>query len=626
MIETVLLSPPYDFPPRPSLALSIFKACLSRDGITSITLYPMFRMSQLLGADTILSMYRMPPKAMFEEYMFSHLTGIKALDAVSDMDEYIDYVCSLKPGLLRGHVRECVRKGVDAAGQITEEVAREIVRISPKVLAVSSVFYQLNASLAIIRRVKELCPGIRTLIGGPNCMGDAGEAILRYFPGVDAVFFGEGDEVFSETIRALEDGASLPYGALRLADLERGKLSGDELPFRITKDMNTIPIPDYGDFMPYLSEITEDIAKLFFMGYGPDLNPVLLTEGSRGCWWGQKKPCSFCGLNGLKNVYRMRTSERIFEELITQYRRYDIRDFELTDNVIPSRFIGELLPLIEQSGIQFRFFAEVKPIFTEEEMFALRRAGFVNLQAGIETLNDHLLELLNKGGSLANNIRFLKCYRHTGIKAYWNMLLGIPGEQVEDYEEMLSLIPLLFHLQPPTGYTEVCFERRGAYVQDQERFNVKMVPMPGYRFLYGDNKDAIDMLAQHFEDVGEEAERMRIQTRPYYDRIVDLIRQWGREYWKKESCHLIMQDRTDYLVMTDTRPCAKMSMCFLKGMARALCLICDTPRSFAFLMEEMERSCGKVSEDEVMECIDYLTDNRYLVNVSGQYLTLAINM
>ena len=65
--EVVLLSPPYDYPPRPSIALGIFTVCLNEAGISSVTLYPMFRMAELTGMDNAMKFFRLPPQAMFEE-------------------------------------------------------------------------------------------------------------------------------------------------------------------------------------------------------------------------------------------------------------------------------------------------------------------------------------------------------------------------------------------------------------------------------------------------------------------------------------------------------------------------------------------------------------------------------
>ena len=48
-LDVVLLSPPYDFPPRPSIALSLFRQCLNEAGMRAQVLYPMFRLSHMLG-------------------------------------------------------------------------------------------------------------------------------------------------------------------------------------------------------------------------------------------------------------------------------------------------------------------------------------------------------------------------------------------------------------------------------------------------------------------------------------------------------------------------------------------------------------------------------------------------
>lgn len=621
--EVVLLSPPYGFPPRPSIALSIFKTCLNNAGISSVTLYPMVRMAELLGLDVVQAIMKIPSRAIGEEYIFSHLTGIKKSD---DIEDYIAFFRSERKDIDYISVKETLLKGMKAAEQVTEETAREIVSLSPKVLAVSSVFYQLNAALSIIRRVKELNPDIKVLMGGPNCMGKAGEAILRFSEGVDAVFFGEGDEVFAETIKALETGDSLPYGCLRREDIDGIECGKVDLPFRLTKEMNTVPIPDYSDFFPYLDNMSDEIKSGFHNDYyGSDNEPVLLIEGSRGCWWGQKHPCTFCALNGVKNIYRQKSSDVIFKEMMTQYERHNITHYEFTDNVIPTQMLEEFLPLLEQSDMKFDLFAEVKPIFSEPEVFRLKRAGFKIMQTGIETLNDHLLKLLNKGGDVANNIRFLKCLRHAGVRLYWNLLVRMPGEEKEDYEEMVALMPLLYHLPPPTGYSEIIFESQGAYVKDPERFGLTVAPKPVYRYLFGNNDEIINLFASHFDDIGEESKRLYRETQKYYDPIADMVKEWNQTYWKKGGCHLLMEDKQDYLIMTDTRSCAKMTMCFLKEPARTVCLLCDRPQKFNVLLKKMQEENGGFTEEELKDCLDYLTDSRYLVYISGQYLTLAIN-
>ena len=83
--EVVLLSPPYSLPVTPSIALGIFRTLLNDAGIPSRTLYPMFRMA-LLTRDENLSPIHFPSRALIEEYLFSHLNGLKKED---DLDAYM---------------------------------------------------------------------------------------------------------------------------------------------------------------------------------------------------------------------------------------------------------------------------------------------------------------------------------------------------------------------------------------------------------------------------------------------------------------------------------------------------------------------------------------------------------
>ena len=622
--EVVLLSPPYDYPPRPSIALGIFTVCLNEAGISSVTLYPMFRMAELTGMDNAMKFFRLPPQAMFEEYLFSHRTGLRNGD---NLDAYVEFVAKLQRAGKSGEERddpETLKQWMRAmrgiADQVTEETAREIISFTPRVLAVSSVFYQLNGALAIIRRVKELAPHVRTLIGGPNCMGEPGGAILRYCKDVDAVFFGEGDEVFAETIRALEDDAPLPYGVLRRCDLTPEMTAATDFPLRLTKDMDTVPTPDYDAFYELFLRIPDEQRKQMYVNLnGRYSEMTLLMEGSRGCWWGEKRPCTFCGLNGIKNVYRRRSAKRIFHEMERQVQRYHTAQVEFTDNVLPTRKPDDLLSMMEQSPLAFHAFAEVKPLLKEAEMLALRRAGFTTLQIGIETLNGHLLSLLNKGGSVAQNISALKSCAKAGIRLFWNMLIHIPGEQREDYENMSALIPLLFHLPPPTGFTEINYERRGAYVLEAGRFGLEPVPLPGYRYVFGDAPEMIAGFAQHYIDTGPEEQRIQRETVSCYEPLIRLLRQWSTVYYTK-CPKLMMADRGDYLAITDTRPCRKMNLCLVKGIAREIALFCNEPRTLDAVLKEMRT----VTPEDVEDCLQWLTESRYMVGTGGRYLTLAI--
>ena len=65
-------------------------------------------------------------------------------------------------------------------------------------------------------------------------------------------------------------------------------------------DLDALPVPDYSDYFRDLDA----------SGVSADVLPVLLFETARGCWWGAKSHCTFCGLNGGAMAFRAKSQSR----------------------------------------------------------------------------------------------------------------------------------------------------------------------------------------------------------------------------------------------------------------------------------------------------------------------------
>ena len=156
-LDVVLLSPPYDFPPRPSIALSLFRQCLNDAGLRAQVLYPMFRLSHLLGMDACRKIDAFPYSSGLEEYLFAHMTDVE--NTCSD-ETFAAFLCREYPVSSFEEVLSLLKYAREKAHRLVEEFAREIAERHPGVLAVSSIFSQVNGALAVIKRVKEIAPGM----------------------------------------------------------------------------------------------------------------------------------------------------------------------------------------------------------------------------------------------------------------------------------------------------------------------------------------------------------------------------------------------------------------------------------------------------------------------------------
>ncbi len=625
--DVALLCAPFVYPPMPSIALSIFKNCLAESGISSKVIYPMFPFSHMLGADRAREISSYPYLFEMDEFLFAHLTDV---ENNYTPDEYLRAMAPYEKEEKTAHIKELIVYGREKAEECVEVTAQKIIKMGAKVLAGSSIFAQQNATLAIFKRVKELDPSVTTMIGGCNVSGEAGACVLRHYKSVDYVFFGEGDEVFADVCMTAMDkkGGEMPYGVVA-----RGEEIKGQIPHRMTKDMNSVPYPDYGDF---IEEWQRELSGF----YGPSiLGPnydtsqndgyylkgeryAIYFEGSRGCWWGQKNKCSFCGLNGARNIYREKSPERLHEEIRELSRRYPGEYLQLTDNVLSMDVVHDLLPKLAADEQSYRLVGEVKTNITEEDISNLVKAGFILVQPGIESVNDHILKLMRKGNTAVNHVAFLKYCRYYGLRCYWNLLYGLPGERKEDYEEMTELIPKIVHLIPPNGSFEILFQNYSRYAEDPEAYGLILKPSPIYKFLFGDNDDRASHMGLYYSVAGGDFLKEKEAHSEVYEELKRAVYEWIVLQKKEGFLGLTMNDMGDGIFVMDTRPCSVAPFAMLDRLESAVYRTAWAPVSPERLREQLLNE--GYGTEEINAAADSLINRKLMIFMSGQYLALAI--
>ena len=268
-------------------------------------------------------------------------------------------------------MKTCVPGFLDTA-------AADLLSGRPRIVGFSTVFQQNIASLVLAKRLKELDPSLTIIFGGDNCDGPMGVALHASFPWVDIVVRGEGEHVLVALAEDLLNGRSIrPQPGLCYR--ERGQdvvIPQEEAPRLVMAD---VPAPVYDDYFerleksPLRSELRSQVALLF--------------ESSRGCWWGEKSHCTFCGLNHATMKFRSKPPERVLEELRGLAERYKVLDFVAVDDIIDMNHVRELLPLLRDADCDFRLFYEVKANLTRAHLQALKDAGVSRIEPGIESLS-----------------------------------------------------------------------------------------------------------------------------------------------------------------------------------------------------------------------------------------------
>ncbi len=210
----------------------------------------------------------------------------------------------------------------------------------------------------------------------------------------------------------------------------------------LLRDLDTLEPPDYADYFDFRARLGRD---------GFSLAPFhcLPFEASRGCWWGEKNHCTFCGLNNEGMAFRRKTPARVVAELTLLAQRHDTTTFMAADNILDFRAFQGLLPALAAAPLDFDIFVELKTNLRRAHVEQLRRAGITWVQPGIESFSDHVLQLMRKGVSALQNVQTLKWLTEFGIRPSYNVLVGFPGETDDDYEALLACMQRLYHLPPP---------------------------------------------------------------------------------------------------------------------------------------------------------------------------------
>jgi ribosomal peptide maturation radical SAM protein 1 len=451
-----------------------------------------------------------------------------------------------------------------------------------------------------------------------------GAELLRSFPFLDAVVTGDGEQVLSELVSgrlANEPLVGLPGllvagdagaahsdgggGAAPTGDAGAGEGSA--------ADLDRLPTPDYGDYFDRLSG--SPLAGSFVSR--------VPFETSRGCWWGERRRCIFCGQASASMLYRQKSPDRAVDELVELARRHPGSPVIVTDEILPRNAFDRFLPRAHEALPELEIvYFEVRADLDRSQLRTLAESGVQRVEAGLESLSTPVLKIIRKGTAMLQNLQFLKWARELAIDIVWNLLWGLPGEEPEDYESMAALVPLITHLQPPNTVGPFRLDRFSpAYQRSSELGMASVRPYPSYSHVYALHDQALQRLAYSF--AFDYADKRPVEL--YTMALAEQIAAW-KEAWPHSV--LAFADHGDNLVFYDRQPgFDEEELTVIDGVHRAAYLACDSARSLKRLTEILSADLGTtVSADEVREVAESLIDERLMIADGETYLSLALRM
>ncbi|WP_051722556.1 RiPP maturation radical SAM C-methyltransferase [Streptomyces albus] len=495
-----------------------------------------------------------------------------------------------------------------------DALAGELVAGGYDLVGMTSTFDQNMPSLALARALKERAPHVVTVMGGANCDDVQGEALHRNFPFLDYVVRGEGESVFPALLRLLartEPGAA--PAAARLAAVPGlcwrdagGRARANEQP---SAGLPIDAVPE-ADLSGYFSTFRAARAVA-------DVEPKIQLEGGRGCWWGEKHHCTFCGLNGSLMAFRAKSSDRVLAEIANAVREHQVLDVVFADNIMDMGYLRDLLPKLAEQPWDLRLFFEIKSNLGIRQLKGLADAGVTQVQPGIESLSTHVLKLMRKGVTGWQNVRLLRDSRTVAVFPGWNLLYGFPGETEADYEQIIGQLPGLWHLTPPEGVYRAVLTRFSPFYNDPGLGLENLGPSGLLQKVYR-------LPAEEVADIGYVFEsRPAGISEEVADRLRSAVDTWRAHH---RGRRLVALPEGDTLRIVDERDRTPVQEVLDTPLAVAAFRATLKGRSAAGVTREVTARGLRATEDRVTALLEEWRERRWLFREDGRYVALTTGL
>jgi radical SAM superfamily enzyme YgiQ (UPF0313 family) len=342
----------------------------------------------------------------------------------------------------------------DPNHEIWAEVRRTLIAFAPDLVGISSSAVDLHSAHCVAAIVKEVAPELPVVLGGPQATVDP-IGVMRS-PNVDYAVRGEGERTLLELVNRIAAGSNRVE---RIAGL--AYRSDDEVrlvePRPLTPDLDSLPVPRRDQLL----------------GLG-DLPPKLRQEAlgqiqaARGCPFG----CRFCGAHQVwgSRQPRWRAPEKVVDEACHLRDTYGLQQFVMWEDTfgLKKDRVEQLCAQMGRRAPRMGWVCLIRANLIDDRLLeTIRAGGCTEVQLGVESASDRLLESMTKGvhlGQIRQSVRVIRRHR---MRWHGFFVIGFPGETLDEMEQTLRLIE---ELEPDTAELSIFTPYKGtSYYEELDR-------------------------------------------------------------------------------------------------------------------------------------------------------------
>ncbi len=278
------------------------------------------------------------------------------------------------------------------------------------------------------KKIKKRNPKCLLVVGGPHTFV-MDDLILRHYPFIDVLVRGEGEETLLEIVKRK------PLGKIAGITYKKGRKIIRNAERLLAKNIDRYYI-DYS-LLPTLDDYARDIEA------PKELRQLktIYAIASRGCPFA----CSYCANIHWQRRWRAVTPKELVKRIEGWVEDFGVEYVRFYDDLFTANkeWVLDFCRLLEKSEVKIKFRVLVRAGTSLEVMRALKRVGCVAVGFGIESGSDRILKRINKQITREQILTTIKACHRLNFWIVGAFIISLPDETREDYNQSLSLVPLV---------------------------------------------------------------------------------------------------------------------------------------------------------------------------------------
>lgn len=303
-------------------------------------------------------------------------------------------------------------------------LAAALAEMRPWIVGFTCYLWNIERTLWIAHRLKELWPEVRIVLGGPEITPD--NAWVLDTPDYDYAVIGEGEQSMADLLQALVAGEVAPRTIPGVYVPPAG--AGPRYDPARRPAFRT-PIADLNQLgSPYPAGILNAADE-----------QMLLLETTRGCVF----KCKFC--------YYPKSYDRqyyldydVIRANLRHANEHGAREVFLLDPTLNQRKdFHEFLKVLSKGNPrrQFSYFGELRGEgVTEETARLLREANFTEVEVGLQSIDPDAQRQMDRKNNLRAFERGVRAMLGQGIRVKVDLIVGLPGDTVDSVRRGLHYL------------------------------------------------------------------------------------------------------------------------------------------------------------------------------------------